>query len=456
MEESASCTAVSEGQVEWEDRWSHIAKTLTRTGPFATAEFDAMEEEVFMMALREQVRILVIGAGGLGCELLKDLTLLGFHNIDVIDMDTIDVSNLNRQFLFRAKDVGKPKAVVAAEFIRRRVAGAKIAAHFCKIQDKDEEFYRGFNMVVCGLDSIAARRWMNALLVSLLKYNADGELDETSVIPMVDGGTEGFRGQSRIILPGKSSCFECSLSTFPPQVTFPLCTIATTPRLPEHCIEYAKIVLWNNLRNGEELDTDDPEHLQWLYEKSLERASEFGIGGVTYRLTQGVVKNIIPAIASTNAIIAASCAQEAFKLCTGCYPALQNYMMYNGQDGLYTYTFEYMKRDDCIVCSKKTHELDVKEALHLQDEKNECIGDPKMCKLKYVLSFLMEDPSYQMKGPGISCNGKTVYMSNPPFLAEKTKPNLEKSLQELGIGEGSVLVVTDPAIPNSVELKIRM
>ncbi|XP_014668743.1 PREDICTED: LOW QUALITY PROTEIN: NEDD8-activating enzyme E1 catalytic subunit-like [Priapulus caudatus] len=313
--ESPMSVGGSDVDGDWPGRWNHVSKLLERTGPLAHPDF-VPGEEIFNF-MRKDCRLLVIGAGGLGCELLKDLALMGFHNIDVIDMDTIDLSNLNRQFLFRTQDIGKSKAHVAAAFVRRRVPGCRIEPHCCRIQDFDEEFYREFHVVISGLDSVIARRWINGMLLSLLAYDTDGNVDESTIIPLVDGGTEGFKGSARVVLPGLTACIECTVDLYPPQVNFPMCTIAHTPRLPEHCIEYARILLWPKEQpfgDGVEIDDDDPEHVRWVFRQAVERADHYGIMGVTYRLTQGVVKHIIPAVATTNAVIAAACVTETFKL----------------------------------------------------------------------------------------------------------------------------------------------
>lgn len=86
-------------------------------------------------------QVLVIGAGGLGCELLKNLALMGFGQLHVIDMDTIDVSNLNRQFLFRHSDVGKPKAEVAANFINTRIPQCNVVPYPFFQNRKEKRLY---------------------------------------------------------------------------------------------------------------------------------------------------------------------------------------------------------------------------------------------------------------------------------------------------------------------------
>ncbi|KAL0181533.1 hypothetical protein M9458_023939, partial [Cirrhinus mrigala] len=65
-----------------------------------------------------------------------------------------------------------------------------------------------------------------------------------SIIPLIDGGTEGFKGNARVILPGMTACIDCTLELYPPQINFPMCTIASMPRLPEHCVEYVRMLLW--------------------------------------------------------------------------------------------------------------------------------------------------------------------------------------------------------------------
>ena len=127
-----SSMEVEEQRDQWPGRWSHLKKILERRGPLTPPSF--APSPAILDFLLEDCKILVIGAGGLGCELLKNLGLMGFCNLSVIDMDTIDLSNLNRQFLFRQKDVGRYKAEAAAEFINKRIPGCRVTPYNCKIQ----------------------------------------------------------------------------------------------------------------------------------------------------------------------------------------------------------------------------------------------------------------------------------------------------------------------------------
>jgi ubiquitin-activating enzyme E1 C len=97
-----------------------------------------------------------------------------------------------------------------------RVPGCVVTAYNQPIQDFDDEFYRGFHIIIAGLDNIEARRWLNSMLHSLVTFDSEGNPAPETIKPFIDGGTEGLRGQARLILPYKTACFECTMGSLPP------------------------------------------------------------------------------------------------------------------------------------------------------------------------------------------------------------------------------------------------
>nr|ASL68817.1 SUMO-activating enzyme [Litchi chinensis] len=179
-------------------------------------------------------KVLMVGAGGIGCELLKTLVLSGFHDIHIIDMDTIEVSNLNRQFLFRKLHVGLSKAKVARDAVLKFRPHVRITPHHANVKDPEfnVDFFKQFNVVLNGLDNLDARRHVNRLCLA-----AD--------VPLVESGTTGFLGQVTVHVKGGTECYECQPKPAPK--TYPVCTITSTPSKFVHCIVWAKDLLFAKL-----------------------------------------------------------------------------------------------------------------------------------------------------------------------------------------------------------------
>ncbi|XP_022986476.1 SUMO-activating enzyme subunit 2-like isoform X1 [Cucurbita maxima] len=188
-------------------------------------------------------KVLMVGAGGIGCELLKTLALSGFQDIHIIDMDTIEVSNLNRQFLFRKSHVGLSKAKVARDAVLRFRPHVSITSYHANVKNQEfnVDFFKQFNVVLNGLDNLDARRHVNRLCLA-----AD--------VPLVESGTTGFLGQVTVHVKGRTECYECQPKPAPK--TYPVCTITSTPSKFVHCIVWAKDLLFAKLFGDKNQEND--------------------------------------------------------------------------------------------------------------------------------------------------------------------------------------------------------
>ncbi|KAJ1454211.1 hypothetical protein M885DRAFT_522403 [Pelagophyceae sp. CCMP2097] len=184
--------------------------------------------------------VLVVGAGATGCELLKNLAMLRVGAITACDDDSIEVSNLSRQFLFRAEDVGCNKAATACARAVQVAGGDSADGETTRVTAVerrldadstaqggafDARFFEGVDCVFSALDNVEARRFLDKLCV---KYG----------VPMIDCGTLGSSGSVQACIPEQTESYGASAD--PADAATPLCTLKHHPYKPEHVVMWAK------------------------------------------------------------------------------------------------------------------------------------------------------------------------------------------------------------------------
>ena len=155
-------------------------------------------------------RVVIIGMGALGTIAAASLAMAGVGELIIVDYDTIEVSNLNRQLLFHTEDIGKSKVEVAEKELIRINPNLKVTALDMKIQDVPIKILESATVIVEGLDTFQDRRWVNSFIIE-------------KNIPLVSGGMFGFLGNLQVVQPKVSPCLECQ-SLIPEEELQKACT----------------------------------------------------------------------------------------------------------------------------------------------------------------------------------------------------------------------------------------
>ena len=183
----------------------------------------------------KNLNIFIIGAGALGCEVMKILALMGSSTgenskIIITDNDSIELSNLNRQFFFKKKHIGENKAKICCEEVKK--INPKInCIGLDKLVNRNsedffiDEFWTYLDIVILAVDNISARKYIDNKCTA---YN----------IKLIEIGTQGVNASSSLIIPQMTSCYnDIKLNS---KKEIPQCTLKYYPLTNIHCIEYAK------------------------------------------------------------------------------------------------------------------------------------------------------------------------------------------------------------------------
>lgn len=190
---------------------------------------------IYLQKALEEANVFVVGAGALGCEFLKNLALMGAScrspgKLTITDDDTIEKSNLSRQFLFRDWNIGQAKSTVAASAATKINSSFQIEALQSRASSDtenifDDEFWENQGVVISALDNVNARLYIDSKCVYFQK-------------PLLESGTLGTKCHTQVVFPHLTENYGASRD--PPEKEFPMCTVHSYPHNIDHCITWAR------------------------------------------------------------------------------------------------------------------------------------------------------------------------------------------------------------------------
>lgn len=183
----------------------------------------------------EEAKLFVVGAGALGCELLKNLALMGASSgshgkLTITDDDVIEKSNLSRQFLFRDWNIGQAKSTVAASAATAINPHLKIEALQNRVSPDtenvfDDSFWDNLDVILNALDNVNARLYVDSRCVYFQK-------------PLLESGTLGTKCNTQMVIPHLTENYGASRD--PPEKQAPMCTVHSFPHNIDHCLTWAR------------------------------------------------------------------------------------------------------------------------------------------------------------------------------------------------------------------------
>jgi molybdopterin/thiamine biosynthesis adenylyltransferase len=324
---------------------------------FFSEELTSLERELYDRQFRlegwdqkiiKNSRVLIAGVGGLGCEIAKNLAMLGIGHLDLVDLDIIEHSNLNRQILFTDAKMGEPKALVAVEKLKQVNPNITIKGYHSSLERLDPAIYKAADVIVGGLDSMNARLNLNAQCVRFKK-------------PLIDGGVAGYNGHIYTVFPYENACYECDPLPIAEMDEMAACTVVGVPRKRIHCIFKANMLFQE--QKDRDADPKNVEDINFIQKEANDLAEKHNFLPLFSKVD--IIKIIDrhdPGIITINAIISALQSHETVKILhwikgnKSLGDPIMTYNIFNGMTMRF-YPIEKKRNIQCLQCGDQVRRV---------------------------------------------------------------------------------------------------